>query len=138
MPAIPGTITSRSWRRPLTIAPNSARKISGSRKLKNAALGLRQNRRRSKRYWRQSSAAVPALSRIGGQLEVDLLEARARHRQRLEPRAGGERGAGQLVQQRRRVVGLLADGLAVADVGDAVARASADAELGGRALGEDP
>ena len=38
--AIPGTMMSSWCRLPLTIAPNSARKISGSRKLKNAALGV--------------------------------------------------------------------------------------------------
>src|SRR5579862_5333448 len=108
MPAIPGTITSRSWRRPLTIAPNSARKISGSRKLKNAALGLRQKRWRSKRYWRQRSASVSA---IGRQLEVDVLQARARHREPFEPLAGLEGRGRQLVQERRRVVRLVDHGL---------------------------
>src|ERR1700676_1370991 len=114
---MPGTITSRSWRRPLTIAPNNARKISGSRKLKKAALGLRQKRWRSKRYCRHSSAMV---SGIGGQLEVDLLEARPRDRETLEARAVREGGAGQLVQQRRRVVGLLDHRLAPHDIGHAV------------------
>jgi hypothetical protein len=49
-PAMPGTITSRlSWL-PWKIAPNSARNSSGRKKLKNAADGLRQNMRRSRRY----------------------------------------------------------------------------------------
>ena len=55
MPAIPGTITSRSESLPAKIAPNSARNSSGSAMLKNAALGLRQNIRRSSRYWRQAA-----------------------------------------------------------------------------------
>src|SRR5579885_1678659 len=131
MPAIPGTMTSSSLRLPLTIAPNSARKISGRRKLKNAALGLRQNRWRSKRYWRQSSSSIRR------ELQVDVLEARPRHGDALEALVAGERRARQLVQQRRRIVGLVHDRLAVAHVRDAVARAPADAELGGRSLGED-
>src|SRR5919107_638531 len=66
MPAIPGTITSRlSWLPP-KIAPNSARNRSGRKKLKNAADGLRQNIRRSRRYWYQASAA----SLTGGRLLV--------------------------------------------------------------------
>ena len=42
--------------------------MSGSAKLKNAALGLRQNRRRSSRYWRHTSVLVliAALPRGGG------------------------------------------------------------------------
>src|SRR4051794_24646676 len=56
MPAMPGTMTSRlSWLPP-KIAPNSARKSSGRKKLKNAADGLRQNIRRSRRYWCQARA----------------------------------------------------------------------------------
>jgi hypothetical protein len=55
MPAIPGTITRRFSSCSAKIAPNNARKISGSRKLKNAALGLRQNILRSSRYWRQAA-----------------------------------------------------------------------------------
>src|ERR1700733_13103080 len=126
MPAIPGTMMSSSWRLPLTIAPNSARKISGSRKLKKAALGLRQKRWRSKRYWRQSIASESA---ICGQLQVDLLEARARHREPLEALAARERCRGQLVQQARRVVGLLDHRLALAYLGTPAARAPADAGL---------
>ena len=45
MPAMPGTITLRfSWSSANT-APNRARRISGKRKLKKAAVGLRQNMR---------------------------------------------------------------------------------------------
>src|SRR5689334_17210834 len=81
MPAMPGTITSScSWSEENT-APNSARKSSGSRKLKNAALGLRQNMRRSSRYWRQVRTARSAIGGLRGQLEVDLFEARAAHRE---------------------------------------------------------
>ena len=44
---MPGTMIFRfSW---LEIAPNRTRKISGSTKLKNAAVGLRQNILRSRR-----------------------------------------------------------------------------------------
>src|SRR5436309_15310627 len=71
MPAMPGTMTFRSLWLALKIAPNSTRNSSGSRKLKNAALGLRQKSRRSRRYWRQVSATSDL---IGRQLQVDLLE----------------------------------------------------------------
>ena len=57
IPAIPGTITLRSFWLLLKIAPKKPRNSSGSRKLKNAALGLRQNSLRSRRYWRHTSAA---------------------------------------------------------------------------------
>src|SRR3954465_5348455 len=58
MPAMPGTITSRlSWLPP-KIAPNRARNSSGRKKLKNAADGLRQNIRRSSRYWCQARTAA--------------------------------------------------------------------------------
>src|SRR5690349_9871819 len=79
IPAIPGTITFRSCWLPWKIAPKNARNSSGSRKLKNAALGLRQNRRRSSRYWRQARTAISAILLLVGrvarrQLEVDVLE----------------------------------------------------------------
>ena len=65
-PAMPGTITSRlSWL-PGKIAPNSARNSSGRKKLKKAAVGLRQNMRRSRRYWchaRTVASATRASSR---------------------------------------------------------------------------
>src|SRR4051812_4487122 len=134
MPAMPGTITSRfSWLS-LKIAPNSARKSSGSRKLKNAALGLRQNSRRSSRYWRQVSAS----SDIRRQLQVDLLQRRSRDVQLLEPLAPLERLARQLVQQPRRVVGDVLDQLTgrVA-IAHAHAPRRLDAELPRRAHGED-
>src|SRR3954452_3209503 len=102
IPAIPGTITLRSFWLALKIAPNSPRNRSGSRKLKNAALGLRQNSRRSRRYWRQVSAASDL---IGGQLQVDLLERRADDLEVLEALAAAEGIARQLVQQGGRVVG---------------------------------
>src|SRR3954471_1606383 len=100
IPAIPGTITSRSAWLSLKIAPNSARNSSGSRKLKNAALGLRQKSRRSSLYWRQVRATSDL---IGGELQVDLFERRAQDLEVVEALAAGERVAGQLVQQRRRV-----------------------------------
>src|SRR3712207_2908728 len=110
MPAIPGTrMSSVSWLSP-KIAPNRPRNSSGRKKLKNAADGLRQNIRRSRRYWCQTSAAVSAtggrLLLLGGQLEVDVLERRARDRQLAQRLATGQRGARELVQERRRVVGL--------------------------------
>src|SRR4051794_41303817 len=143
MPAIPGTITFRlSWLPP-KIAPNSARKSSGRKKLKNAADGLRQNIRRSMRYWCQARTAESATGgrllglggRLGRQLEVDVLERRARHGQVAQPLAAGERRARELVQQRGRVLGLARDDLAgLVAPGHAVAR-RAGAEGAGRALG---
>src|SRR3954469_7576555 len=88
MPAMPGISTSRSSWLPLKIAPNRARNSSGSRKLKNAALGLRQNIRRSRRYWCHARARASDIGgllhrrgRLGGQLEVDVLQRGARDRQ---------------------------------------------------------
>src|SRR5215213_1295299 len=116
MPAIPGTITSRSAWSELKIAPNSARNSSGSRKLKNAALGLRQNIVRSSRYWRHESAAK--LRDVAW-----LLIGR------------------QLVQQRRRIVrlALVEQAGAVAPCDQvAVALGPVRAQLARRALDEDP
>src|SRR3954468_21019036 len=102
MPAMPGTMTSRSSWLPEKIAPKKARKSSGSRKLKNAALGLRQNSLRSRRNCLQVRATSDL---IGGQLQVDVLQRRARDLEGLERLAACERRAGQLVQCARRVVG---------------------------------
>src|ERR1700722_20193938 len=108
MPAIAG-ISRLSWCWfPARIAPPPARNSSGSRKLKKAALGLRQNMRRSRRYWRQPSTTVSA---IGGQLQVDVLERRARDAELLQALAARERLGGQLGEQRGRVVGLALDPL---------------------------
>src|SRR4051812_29666368 len=136
MPAMPGTITSRlSWLS-LKIAPNSARNSSGSRKLKNAALGLRQNSRRSNRYCRQVRTAASGL--IGGELQVDLFQRRARALEVLETLAPPQRLAGELVQQRRRVVGDVLDELtARVAVGDAHAPRRVRAQLARRALRQD-
>src|ERR1700680_3379502 len=93
---MPGTRRFRSACLPCRIAPKKPRNRSGSRKLKNAALGLRQNIRRSRRYWRQVSVSA---SGIGGQLQIDVLErgaSNAQLAQRLPARQGL---AGQLVQQ---------------------------------------
>src|SRR5438309_342869 len=99
IPAIPGTITFRSCCLPWRIAPNSARNRSGSRKLKKAALGLRQKSFRSRRYWRQARVSASAIlgllawselvlggrppaivgSPVGGQLQVHVLERGPRH-----------------------------------------------------------
>src|SRR4029077_17300380 len=100
-PAIDGTSLFRSFWLPLRIAPPAARNSRGSRKLKKAALGLRQNMRRSRRYWRQPSTIC---SGIGGQLQVDVLERRPRDRQLLQALSPRQRLTGQLVQQRRGVV----------------------------------
>src|SRR5919199_195396 len=152
MPAMPGTMTSRLPWSPPKIAPNSARNRSGRKKLKNAADGLRQNIRRSRRYWYQASAASltgrrllrlgrrlgPLGHGLGGELEVDVLERRARHGQVLEALAPRERRARELVQQRGRVVGLARGELAgLVAPGHAVA-GRAGPERRRRALGDDP
>src|SRR5690349_23887300 len=69
---------------PARMMPPPARNSSGSRKLKNAALGLRQIMRRSRRYWRQASTDASCISAVrpralvgllvGGELEVEVLE----------------------------------------------------------------
>src|SRR6059058_4753380 len=82
IPAIPGTMTLRSFWLSLKIAPKKPRKSSGRRKLKKAALGLRQNRRRSRRYWRQVRASSDTL--IRRQLQVDLLQRRPRDLELLQ------------------------------------------------------
>src|SRR5271167_3139757 len=126
MPAIAGTsLFSCSWL-PCRIAPPAIRNSSGSRKLKKAALGLRQNMRRSRRYCRQvsasasgaparsasaagarvSSASAAPRSGIGGQLQVDVLERRARDAQLAQLLAAAESLGGQLVEQSRGVLGL--------------------------------
>src|SRR3954462_11195333 len=126
MPAMPGTMTSRlSWLPP-KIAPNRARNSRGRKKLKNAADGLRQNIRRSRRYWCQARAGsltgcrLLCLGRglgalrhgLGGELEIDVFERGAVHREVLEPLAAGERGARELVQERRRARRVAGGGLA--------------------------
>src|ERR671917_573696 len=121
IPAMPGTRTSRlSWS-PANTAPNSARNSSGRTKLKNAALGLRQNIRRSRRYWRHASpsSAIAGLRSGGGrpsggggvlgQVEVDVLERRARDGQVAQRLAARQRRGRQLVQQAGRVLGLAGD-----------------------------
>src|SRR3954468_18347165 len=103
-PAIPGTSTFSAFWSPEKIAPNSARNSSGSAKLKNAALGLRQNMRRSRRYCRQP---IRSASAIGlDELEVDLFQRRPGDREVAQLLAVRERLGRQLVQQRGRVVGL--------------------------------
>src|SRR5581483_11336534 len=132
---MPGTITFRSFCLDEKIAPKSARNSSGSRKLKNAALGLRQNILRSSRYWRQ---AIAAASGIGGQLQVDVLERGAGDAQALEAGAVPQRAIGQLVQQRRRVVGRVLDERAVAvAIGDPI-WPGCGAEIRRGALDDDP
>src|SRR3954464_10248379 len=109
IPAIPGTITSRSSWLDEKIAPKNARNSSGGTKLKNAALGLRQKSLRSRRYWRHVSAVSDL---IGGQLQVDVLQRRPRDLEVLERLAARQRLAGQLVERARRVVGDELDDLA--------------------------
>src|SRR5919206_2416496 len=81
-PAMPGTMTFSVFWSPEKIAPNSARNSSGSAKLKKAALGLRQNIRRSRRYCRQVRASASGtdglLALLGGELEGNLPQRRAR------------------------------------------------------------
>src|SRR5262245_4923364 len=79
------------------------------------------------------------LARVGrGQLEVDVLERGARDRELAERLAARERGAGELMQQRGRILGLaLLGGAVLVEPCDAVARRSADAELARRPFGED-
>src|SRR3954470_23196342 len=108
---MPGTITFRSACLPENTAPNIASSSSGSRKPKNAAVGLRQNIRRSSRYWRHAAPshdgwAAAAAGRTASrtwslirEFQVDVLERRARDAEVLEPLAAGERGGGELVQQ---------------------------------------
>src|SRR5919108_6667068 len=134
IPAIPGTITFRSFWLPENTAPNRPRRISGNRKLKKAALGLRQNRRRSRRYWRQVRAASSFIG--GGQLQGDVLQRGPGDREVPQPLAAGQRLRGQLVQQRGGVVGLALHQRAVAvAVRHAVALGAAHAQLPGRPLG---
>src|SRR4051794_8908459 len=136
MPAMPGTITSRSFWLPLKIAPKSARNSSGRKKLKNAAVGLRQNILRSRRYCCQARVAPSGIDGLrlllGGELEVDVLERRPRDREIAQLLAAGQRRAGQLVQQRGRILGLaFLDLVLLVAPRDAVAR-GAGAELAGR------
>src|ERR1700760_2474377 len=149
MPAIDGTSLLRSLWLPLRMMPPATRNSSGSRKLKKAALGLRQNRRRSSRNSPQASETgdgAPSLTigrllgRVGRQLQVDVLEGRPRHAEPLQTSSLGERGPGQLVQQRGRIVGLALDEAAVAvSVADPVRRgAVVGAELLRFALDDDP
>src|SRR4051794_34727683 len=139
-PAMPGTMTFRlSWLPP-KMAPKSARNSSGRKKLKNAADGLRQNIRRSRRYWCHARTAEsvtrvrPFRSRLRGgravlghgagrQLEIDILEGRAGHREVAQAVAARERRARELVQQGRRVLRLARGERAVlAPPGDPVSR----------------
>src|SRR5947209_15053429 len=135
MPAIEGTSLLRLLWLPCRMMPPATRNSKGSTKLKKAALGLRQNRRRSSRYWRHASdsgAGAPSptiggllrLNRdIGGQLEVDVLERGPGDRQALEPASVGQRRGGQLVKKRGRIVGLALNQPPVAvSIGDSIRR----------------
>src|SRR4051812_16049671 len=115
MPAIPGITMSRSLAG--VIDPMISRNTIGSRKPKNAAVGLRQNCRRSRRNCRQPRASSDTdriLRRlVGRQFEVDVLEARPHDRQLADRAATGQRLGGQLVQQLGGVVDLALVQLAV-------------------------
>src|ERR1700716_351181 len=131
-PAMPGTMMLSAFWSLDARPPISASRISGSRKLKKAAEGLRQNIRRSRRYCRQVRAS--ALS-IVGELEVDVLQRGARHRQVAQAFSARRCRLGQLVQQGRRVVGLpLLDQSPAVSPGHAVAARVARAQLTGCAL----
>src|SRR2546423_689313 len=135
-PAMPGTMMLSAFWSLDARPPISASRISGSRKLKKAAEGLRQNIRRSSRYCRQVRAG--ALS-IVGQLEVDVLQRGARHGQVAQPFSARKCRLGQLVQQRRGIVGLaLLDQAAAVAPGHAVAAGVARARLARCALGGAP
>src|SRR5688500_18703201 len=112
IPAMPGTSTSSCSWSPAKIAPKRARKSSGRTKLKNAALGLRQNIRRSRRYWRHASSTMRGLlRRLGRGVELDVLPRRAGHGEVADALAAGQGRRGQLVQQPGGVLGLAADQL---------------------------
>src|SRR6185437_10628218 len=103
MPAIAGMSKFRSCCLPCRMTPPARRNSMGRAKLKKAALGLRQNMCRSKRYWRQVRATA---SGIGGQLQVDVLERRPAHAQLLQALAPGECLFGELVQGAGGIVGV--------------------------------
>src|SRR3984893_18493953 len=107
MPAMAGISRFSSCWFPCRIAPPPPRNSSGSRKLKNAALGLRQNMRRSRRYWRQAStdasrtsvARPRALVRllVCGQFEVKVLQRGPADGELGQRLAARERFGGELV-----------------------------------------
>src|SRR5580658_10360966 len=105
--------------------PPPARNSSGSTKLKKAALGLRQNMRRSRRYWRQARISASDICR---QLQVDVLECGARHGELLQPFTVRQRLAGQPLQERGGILGVvldqLAGGVAVGDLVSSLALGS--------------
>src|SRR5215207_11711662 len=76
-------------------------------------------------------------ARLGGELEVDLLERGTRDLEPLEPLAARDRVAREAVEELCGVVGLVLDAAPAGEIRDAVARASG-AELVGRAVGDDP
>src|SRR3954454_6943398 len=108
MPAMPGITMSRSLAG--VSEPMISRKTIGSRKPKNAAVGLRQNCLRSRRNCRQPKATASdtdgLLCLFGRELEIDVLEARPHDRQLAYRAAARQRLGGQLVQQLRGIVDL--------------------------------
>src|SRR3954451_14451804 len=115
MPAMPGMMMSRSLAG--VSEPMISRKTTGNRKPKNAAVGLRQNCWRSSRNWRQPMAIASDTDRllllVGGQLEVDVLEARPHDGQVAHWLPARESLGRQVVHQLRRVVDLSLVQLAV-------------------------
>src|SRR5437588_8323382 len=91
--AIPGTMRLSVVWSLANRAPNRPSTISGNRKLKNAAVGLRQNMRRSRRYWRQPIASVSDIAHHPGRL---LAGARPGRGRRLVARGGR---AGRVARQ---------------------------------------
>src|SRR2546430_3319345 len=133
-PAMPGTMMFSSFWLLEARPPIRASRISGSRKLKKAAEGLRQNIRRSSRYWRQVSATPLS---IVGQLEVDVLQRGPCDGQVAQALAARQRRRGELVQQGRRIVGLaLLDGAGAVAPRKAVAERVARAKTARHPLGE--
>ena len=78
----------------LFLAPNSARNSSGSRKLKNAALGLRQNILRSSRYWRHAAWRHATRGRACGRADRTGSRTWSLTERRRPPSAPGTRPPG--------------------------------------------
>ena len=102
----------------------------GNRNVKNASSRLRQKRRCSTRSVHEEPHLAHLV--VAGQREVDLLE-RGGAPRGLQLAPGGERLAGQLVQEARRLLRRDDDLLAVAAVAD-LGRGRRAGQLRGRAI----
>ena len=122
MPAIAGTSRFRSCWFPCRIAPPPTRNSSGSTKLKNAALGLRQNMLPLQSVLPPSERqGVSVIEAVSSRYTSSSVGRPTLSSSSCSPLA--ERLAGELVQQPRRVLGLALDQLAVAiAVGDPILR----------------